>query len=235
MSSIDRRLYEILFDSDAAEGPLPLRERSKIAKVTSIMKAANALFTAVDYDAVKMDEIAARAEVSKATLYSYFQTKEMVLVALFVRTQHKIDASRERFLTEADLARPILTMARYEALLNDMGAAEFPIGLWRVVYASRVSNRALKPGVLLSEIANAILGDRVDLLSRMVAAGSLRSDLDVASTARVLHAIGRLHWETFIGDPEPDLARTNEANAVDIGTVLKPWLGRVAPPAPGAS
>ena len=217
------RIYELLFDAKV-DGPLPLRERSKINKLDQILQAARELFARVDYEAVKMDDIAERAEVSKGTLYSYFATKETVLVALFAQAQDQIDASRAAFLRDCDVRQPVATMVRYEELLNEMGAALFPIGLWRIVYAARVSNRALKPGLLLASISESIMDDRREMLSRMIAAGALREDLDVPSVSRVLQAVGRLHWEDYISDPEPDLARTNANNAADIANVLAPYV-----------
>ncbi|MGH8326678.1 MAG: TetR/AcrR family transcriptional regulator, partial [Steroidobacteraceae bacterium] len=51
-------------------------------KQRSIAEAATRLFMAEGYDAVSMDAIARAADVSKATLYAYFASKERLFASL---------------------------------------------------------------------------------------------------------------------------------------------------------
>jgi AcrR family transcriptional regulator len=56
-----------------------LRERSKQRRRESVMTTAEQLFRTKGYDATAIEEIAARAEVSIGTLYTYFGSKGGIL------------------------------------------------------------------------------------------------------------------------------------------------------------
>jgi AcrR family transcriptional regulator len=59
------------------------RERKKEATRRSIINNAIALFKKNGYHKTSMDEIAEKVDVSKATLYNYFQDKGSILIAYF--------------------------------------------------------------------------------------------------------------------------------------------------------
>lgn len=54
-----------------------------------ILEGAHAVFTARGFDAASMSDIAAAANVSKGTLYVYFQDKEHLFIALIEREREK--------------------------------------------------------------------------------------------------------------------------------------------------
>lgn len=66
---------------EAATAPLGLRERKKQRTRAAILETAMELFTTRGFDAVPVAEIARRAEVSEATVFNYFRTKEDLVYA----------------------------------------------------------------------------------------------------------------------------------------------------------
>jgi len=60
------------------------------AKTDQIVDAAERLFLDAGYGAVSMDAIAAEAQVSKRTVYSHFQNKEALFIAVMDRTCDRI-------------------------------------------------------------------------------------------------------------------------------------------------
>ena len=62
--------------------PAPKRERRKEARPGELLEAALALFVEKGYAATKVDEVAARAGVSKGTLFLYFPSKEELFKAV---------------------------------------------------------------------------------------------------------------------------------------------------------
>lgn len=57
------------------------RQRRK-AKENNIIKAAESVFEAVGFGNAKMEDIATKAGITKVTLYSYFQSKENLYMAI---------------------------------------------------------------------------------------------------------------------------------------------------------
>src|SRR6185295_4571134 len=73
--------------------------RRKDARPQEILEAALSVFAENGFAAARMDDIAARARVSKGTIYLYFESKEAVFKAL---VQEMIGPQLARL---ADLAR----------------------------------------------------------------------------------------------------------------------------------
>lgn len=77
--------------------PRPARASSRNRRVAGadpdkrhqILEGAHAVFTARGFDAASMSDIAAAANVSKGTLYVYFEDKEHLFVALIEREREK--------------------------------------------------------------------------------------------------------------------------------------------------
>jgi len=84
---------------DASAESTGLRERKKEQKRSRLKEAALELFAERGFDDVTVDEIAERAEVSKSTLFRYFENKEDLILA-------DTRAHSDAFLT-AFTARPV--------------------------------------------------------------------------------------------------------------------------------
>lgn len=70
-----------------------LRERKKRQTLTAIHKAAMELFAARGYDPVTVTEIVAAADVSRATVFAYYPTKEDIVLG---EARLAIDALAQR-------------------------------------------------------------------------------------------------------------------------------------------
>jgi AcrR family transcriptional regulator len=87
--------------------PRPRWERRKGARPSELLAAALDLFVEKGYAATRLDEIAARAGVSKGTLYLYFENKEELLQAVV----------RESIVTR-------ITQARDDLIVHEGSCAE---------------------------------------------------------------------------------------------------------------
>jgi len=63
---------------------LSRREREKLARRKSILQAARELFYLHGYQASTIDKIAEKAELSKGTIYSYFDSKDELYVSAII-------------------------------------------------------------------------------------------------------------------------------------------------------
>lgn len=147
-----------------------LRERKKEQKRERLKDAAFDLFTERGFDNVTVEEIADRAEVSRSTLFRYFETKEDLL--LFDARSHRDALLRELSRRPAD--EPVLVSLR--ASLQSL-AADYQADRHRSIERSRLiseaptlSARSLERQVEWEDgLAAAILprlGDRPDAATR---------------------------------------------------------------------
>ena len=74
------------------------REANKRKCRQKILKASRRLFREYGYENTMIDDVAKRAEVSKATLYNYFPNKDSLLVG----TMDEVTDSFKKFISEFD-------------------------------------------------------------------------------------------------------------------------------------
>jgi TetR/AcrR family transcriptional regulator, mexJK operon transcriptional repressor len=103
---------------------LPAEKRSD-RKHREIMQAATALFIAKGYDGTSMDEVAAKAGVSKQTIYKHFTDKDDLFTAIVLATTQQVDHVVGLVLSTLnnteDLTRDLGQLARkfLEALMGE--------------------------------------------------------------------------------------------------------------------
>ena len=85
-------------------GGLPLRERKRARTRARIESAALALFVERGFDATKIAEIAEVCEIGERTFFSYFDSKEDLLISVFREHTRSYLQSLERDL--ANINRP---------------------------------------------------------------------------------------------------------------------------------
>lgn len=105
----------------------PPRRRRKQARSRELLDAALALFAEKGFDAASAEEIAARAGVSKGTLYLYFPSKADLLGTLIAeRFSSRVAVQAQEESTDAgtshDLLRDVVT-AWWAALMDDNAGA----------------------------------------------------------------------------------------------------------------
>jgi AcrR family transcriptional regulator len=79
------------------------RSREKLARRDAILKAAKSLFSEKGLLASTIDEVAARAELAKGTIYLYFKAKEEIMSALL---DEGLELVGKRFSEAVDLSLP---------------------------------------------------------------------------------------------------------------------------------
>jgi AcrR family transcriptional regulator len=75
---------ETIEPGETAVCPPPLRERQRRLREEAILEAARSLVVEHGYEAMTMDDLAARAGISKPTLYQHFPSKEAVVIRAIV-------------------------------------------------------------------------------------------------------------------------------------------------------
>ncbi|GAA2595431.1 efflux system transcriptional repressor MexL [Winogradskya consettensis] len=96
----------------------PAPRRRSAGKRTAILDAARELFVRDGVDHVSMDAVAIGAQVSKATLYSHFGSKQLLFLAILADVSESLTAAVEKTLDQhLDPAR-IRTLPQLEEALT---------------------------------------------------------------------------------------------------------------------
>ena len=112
----------------APSASLSRRERKKRETRARILDAALTLMAERGYDAVKIEDIAARADIANATFFLHFPTKSSLISAFTEQVSEKIAARLEGFRLSAveklELLRAIVLdeWGRHAALLRKLVA-----------------------------------------------------------------------------------------------------------------
>src|SRR5215469_9178962 len=179
-------------------------KRRKDERVPEILEAALTSFGEKGFAATRMDDIAAKAGITKGTIYLYFDSKEAVFKALARQSAG----------------------AQIEAITRHVAASEGPSAeLLRFVIRTlgqfmRTTDRIILPRVLLSEMGNfpelaefwrrEIIDKGLSLFQAIVKRGIARGEfrkLKTEHAARLciapllVMAVWRMHFEKF--DTEP--------------------------------
>ncbi|CAA7619204.1 TetR/AcrR family transcriptional regulator [Magnetospirillum sp. UT-4] len=187
------------------------------AKRAAILDAAQACFLESGYAGTSMDQMAARAGVSKATIYAHFQGKDELFGAIICRRcDDEADGLGAVAATPGQDARAALTAAGRQLL--DMFLSPEVLRIYRVVVAESARHPDLADAFYR---AGPVRGRQrvADLLAGLAARGELRLDDPWQATDAF---IGMLRSECFqralFGLP-PNPAATPDstvAAAVDI-------------------
>ncbi len=82
---------------------LPRRERERLARRGEMLQAAQEVFAEKGYNTATLEEVAARAEYGKGTLYNYFPGgKQEILLALVERFHDELCAIIDRSFDESN-------------------------------------------------------------------------------------------------------------------------------------
>ena len=162
----------------STENPAPtMRERKQRATRERLLTAAQTLLADRGYDRTTMDDIAAEADVSRATAFNYFPRKEELLLALVERRRSVIvDLLAREQPGAADVADRL-----HRVFTNLCNAFDTDTAGHRAITRSWVQ----AGGPLLPDaIATAAIF--ADTLRDAQARGQLRADIDPDSAGRVL-------------------------------------------------
>jgi len=161
--------------------PSARKDRSRL-KRRQIIDAAGALFLGMGYGTTSVDAIAAKAGVSKRTVYAHFDSKE----ALFIAVMDRCCADLLGIDPEEDAASPIDRFMPWEGCdqiadmltrigtrFLDVALAENTVRLFRVVVAE--AERFPELGRLYHEVGPKRMLDRLaELLQAAQAAGHVQ-------------------------------------------------------------
>lgn len=183
----------------AADSPRTTAEPAPEVAVTplspiaqDVLSVSSALFAERGYYAVAMEEIAAAAELSRATLYRYFSTKDRILAELTRRSVVEIE---KRAATLPTMAEGSLT--------------EWMLGYVRFHRTYRGVIRAWFDGTVAEQLSDAAIDHGINSIHRAVAGLLNTAELPAGVEPEVAGAVflavlGRMTEPTAAARPDTD-------------------------------
>jgi AcrR family transcriptional regulator len=183
-----------------------LREKQKEIRRRAILGAAARLFKERGFDKTAMEEIAAAAELSVATVYNYFKTKGEICVAIYKADRDLVQQATDKVIADP----PKDAVAAICKLIETDFETEVPFidrGAWEALFLAALQS---PPGVTEAWSGAALF--RVDqyrrLLKALQARGSVAAAADIESAAELLGALDFsfffnwiVEWRTGSGAP----------------------------------
>ena len=185
------------------------RERERHARRESILDATQEVIVSVGYQALKMDDVARAAELSKGTLYLYFTNKDELCASIAVRN---LDRFIPGLQTEYTAARTgleaIERLVRFYSEFTNETPSHCRFAVTWLSSTDDIDDSSesfqeyrLKVGEVLAIAAQSIQRGQED--------GSIRNDIDPMST-------GLNIWTGMLGVSLANLSRENFAQRLPI-------------------
>jgi AcrR family transcriptional regulator len=201
-----------------------LRERQKADRTRRILEAASKLFRTQGYDAVRIEDIAAAAEVSAGTCYNYFSTKgDLLLAIVSMEVEEVVEAGRALVVTPPpDVAQALVGLIR---LYYDHSLHYLSKEMWRKAMAISIEAPTTPFSRHYTQLDAMLAGQVCDLLAALKARGLTRSDLNPAVLGQIVfNSLNQLFIE-FVKDDAmqmSNLHRASEAQTIGLAHLMRP-------------
>ena len=189
------------------------RERERHARREAILDAAEDVIVRVGYQALKMDEVAVAAELSKGTLYLYFENKDALCAAIAVRTLGRLLPGLRQSAADAKSG-----LAAVEALVRQYcdftreSPSHFRFAVSWLSSADRLDDTSDAFAEYRAKVAE-VLSLATAAVQRGQSDGSIRDDIDPLSTGLNL-------WTSMLGVVLANLSRESFAQRLPIDVNL---------------
>ena len=208
-------------DNVVASEALGLRERQKRKRRGLILEAARTLFNRDGYVETTIEDIAAMAEVSPATVHNYYGGKWQLLIELVDQCDAGIRAEIGQMTTCVD------STTNAKVILNDLllriakGSLDsLSHHVWRHAIANSITREHIEYGINFSKAHNDFIAAMSRTIQRLIDDGRLPPSLDPAICASVLYKIHHLLFVEMIVEPAPNLRKYKSAQMAHVDMML---------------
>ena len=200
-----------------------LREKQKADRTERILEAASHLFRTQGYDTVRIEDIAAVAEVSVGTCYNYFSTKGDLLLAIVSMEVEEVVATG-RALVDApppDTAQALGSLIRlyYDHSLNYLSKE-----MWRKAMAFSIEAPETPFSQRYTELDAMLSAQVCDLIAALQVRGLARPDLDAATLGQIVfNTLNQMFIEFVKANAMPlsDLHRMSDAQTTSLAALMR--------------
>ena len=187
-----------------------LRERQKADRNRRILEAAASLFRDAGYGAVRIEDIAAQAEVSVGTFYNYFETKgELLLAIVTMEVEEVVENGKQLVLNP-----PCSVAQALEQLIGgyyDHSLVYLSKEMWRTAMAISIEAPDTPFSIRYTELDRMLTDQVCDLLIQLQARGLARTDVSPHSMGEVVFNNLNMMFIEFVKSESMSLEALNSA------------------------
>ena len=200
-----------------------LRERQKADRTGRILDAASRLFRAQGYDAVRIEDIAAAAEVSAGTCYNYFSTKgDLLLAIVSMEVEEVVDAGCALVTNPpASTAQALGGLIR---LYYDHSLHYLSKEMWRKAMAFSIEAPGTPFSQRYTELDAMLSAQVCDLIAALQKRGLARPDIDAKVFGQIVFNTLNQMFIEFVKDdamPLADLHRASDAQTASLAALMR--------------
>lgn len=174
-----------------------LRAKHKADRHQRIVEAAARLFRTQGYDTVKMEAIAAAAEVSIGTIYNYYKNKGDLLVAIVSMEVHEVLAAGERVI--ADPPRHAeKAVAKLIANYIEHALVYLSKEMWRQAMAITTQQPDSPSGVAYNELDEALARQTAKLIKKLQTLGLVQVGVDAQALGEMIFNNTNMMFTIFV-------------------------------------
>jgi AcrR family transcriptional regulator len=174
-----------------------LRERQKAHRYTRILDTASRLFRDHGYDAVKIEDIAAEAEVSIGTIYNYYRNKGDLLVAIVAMEVNEVLAAGEEVIAKP----PRSAEKAIDALIGiyvEHSLVYLSKEMWRQAMAISIQQPDSPFGLAYSALDVALAQQTRNLIEKLQAMGMLNERADAETFGELIFNNTNMMFTVFV-------------------------------------
>lgn len=182
-----------------------LRAKHKADRHQRIVEAAAGLFRTQGYDSVKMEAIAAAAEVSIGTIYNYYRNKGDLLVAIVSMEVHEVLAAGERVIADPPRTAE-KAVARLIANYIEHALVYLSKEMWRQAMAITTQQPDSPSGIAYNELDEALARQTAKLIRKLQTLGLVRVGVDAQAIGELIFNNTNMMFTIFVKQEAMSLA-----------------------------
>jgi AcrR family transcriptional regulator len=174
-----------------------LRAKHKADRHQRIVDAAARLFRTQGYDTVKMEAIAAAAEVSIGTIYNYYKNKGDLLVAIVSMEVHEVLAAGERVIAAPPRSAE-KAVAKLIANYIEHALVYLSKEMWRQAMAITTQQADSPSGVAYNELDEALARQTAKLIRKLQTLGLVQVGVDAQAIGEMIFNNTNMMFTIFV-------------------------------------
>ena len=202
-----------------------LREQQKAQRRELIEIAAKNLFVEKGFELASIEEIAALAMVSQATVYNYYGSKDELLLAIVARGELGVVEKDSEFTFRAGSENPVDLVT--EVIMSNIHdtVATLSRELWGnvIAYIATTPDKTVAPRYI-ETIAGGLGRAILHVLETCQQNGAIAETVDIAYLANFLTRNERIQFLNFIYLKDMSITQLGDSIREDVTFILTPLL-----------